>query len=65
MTNPLSGAGVPAWMIRPAQPCDTEDDEMWALLLQFLAETVFEWRLWKWIHDPPLKGDQRPPPRKS
>jgi hypothetical protein len=33
---------------------------MWSLLLDFLGETFFQWRLWKWIHDPSLKGD---PPR--
>jgi hypothetical protein len=32
---------------------------MWSLVLDLLASTVFEWRLWKWIHDPPLKGDRR------
>jgi hypothetical protein len=31
---------------------------MWSLLLDFLASIALEWRLWKWIHDPPLKGDR-------
>lgn len=26
-------------------------------LLDLLASIAFEWRIWKWIHDPPLKGD--------
>jgi hypothetical protein len=32
---------------------------MWSLLLDFLASVAVEWRLWKWIHHPPLKGDRR------
>ena len=32
--------------------------EMWSLLLDFLSSIFVEWRLWKWIHDPPLKGDR-------
>ena len=31
---------------------------MWSLVLDLLASTVFEWRLWKWIHDPLLRGDR-------
>ena len=31
---------------------------MWSLLLDFLASMAVEWRIWKWIHDPPLKGDR-------
>jgi hypothetical protein len=31
---------------------------MWSLLLDLLGSTLFQWRLWKWIHDPPLKGDR-------
>jgi hypothetical protein len=35
---------------------------MWSLLADLLASIAFEWRIWKWIHDPPLKGDR---PRES
>jgi len=28
---------------------------MWSL--DVLVQALSEWRLWKWIHDPPLKGD--------
>lgn len=30
---------------------------MWSLLMDFLASIAVEWRVWKWTHDPPLKGD--------
>ena len=36
---------------------------MWSLLelvADFFGAIFVEWRFWKWIHDPPLKGD---PPR--
>jgi hypothetical protein len=33
---------------------------MWSLLLRFFLRAACAWLLWKWIHDPPLKGD---PPR--
>jgi hypothetical protein len=31
---------------------------MLELLLNLIASISLEWRLWKWIHDPPLKGDR-------
>ena len=31
---------------------------MWSLLLDFLSDVFVQWRLWKWIHDPTLKGDR-------
>jgi hypothetical protein len=31
---------------------------MWSLLSDLLGSVFLQWRLWKWIHDPPLKGDR-------